>query len=367
MTTEQDSTRAHAPTEDMFLLVGTYTSEEGSKGIYLYKLNTGTGKADSLNMAEVENPSYLTLSPDERFVYAVSENGEGNSMANAFSFDKNSASLQLLNSKNTRGSSPCYIETDKSGKNVFTANYGGGSISSFQVNDEGGLSEVNLLMQFNGVGSDSLRQKQPHLHSVRMSPDYRYLFATDLGTDNIYRMDAVGSVFEGQPAVSQGSLRKFAVPAGAGPRHFDFHPNGLYMYVLGELSGEVIVFDYNDGDIVQKQTVAADTVGARGSADIHVSPDGRFLYASNRLQADGLAIFSINQEDGTLTKVAYQLTGRHPRNFAITPNGRFLLVASRDDNKIQVFSIDGQTGLLTDTNQDIVLSKPVCVKFASIP
>ena len=136
----------------------------------------------------------------------------------------------------------------------------------------------------------------------------------------------------------------------------------------------VFIFSCKDGnnansetsEKIDTQTIAADTVGARGSADIHVSPDGRFVYASNRLQADGLAIFSINQEDGTLAKVGYQLTGRHPRNFAITPNGKYLLVASRDDNKIQVFSIDTQTGLLTDTNQDITLSKPVCIKFATM-
>lgn len=361
-----DSVLASAMPEDMFLLIGTYTSDAGSKGIYVYKLNTETGKADSISMAEVVNPSYLVLSPDEKMVYSVGENGDGNSTANAFAFDKKKGVLTLLNSSNTDGSGPCYIAIDRAGKNVFTANYGGGSISSFQVQEDGKLSPANMVLQFEGSGADAERQKSPHLHSVRHSPDGRFLFASDLGTDNLYRLDAIGSVFEGQPSVSRGSLKKIATPAGTGPRHFDFHPNGKYFYLLGELSGAVIVYDYNEGNLVQKQTIAADTVGARGSADIHVSPDGRFLYASNRLKNDGIAIFSINQNDGTLTKAGYQLTGRHPRNFAITPNGKLLLAASRDDNKIQVFSIDSETGLLTDTQQDILLDKPVCVKFATM-
>ena len=351
---------------DVFLLVGTYTSEEGSKGIYVYKLNAETGKADSVSMVSVANPSYLALSADEEFVYAVSENGDENSAANAFAFDKEKGTLKLLNSSNTEGASPCYIEIDRAGKNVFTANYGGGSITSFQVKEDGTLSPANLVISFDGSGPDEDRQKSPHLHSVRFSPDERFLFAADLGTDKIYRFDAVGSVFEGQPAITRGSLKTFSTPSGAGPRHFDFHPGWNYFYVLGELSGEVIVYDYNQGDLAQKQTIAADTVGARGSADIHVSLDGKFLYASNRLKADGVAIFSIHADDGTLTKVGYQPTARHPRNFVITPNGKLLLVASRDDNKVQVFSIDNQTGLLTDTGHDIHIDKPVCLKVASL-
>ncbi|MPM98325.1 6-phosphogluconolactonase [bioreactor metagenome] len=193
------------------------------------------------------------------------------------------------------------------------------------------------------------------------------MFATDLGTDKIYRYNAIGSVFEGQPALSQASLKEFSAPAGTGPRHFDFHPSGKYFYLLGELSGDVIVYDYDEGDLKEKQVIATDSVeGSRGSADIHISPDGKFLYASNRLKADGIAIFSINPDDGTLTKAGYQPTGRHPRNFVITPNGKWLLVASRDDNKIQVFIIDNETGLLTETGQDIHVSQPVCLKFAAM-
>lgn len=138
------------------------------------------------------------------------------------------------------------------------------------------------------------------------------------------------------------------------------------MYLLGELSGEVIVFDYHRGALQQKQVIQADSIGARGSADIHVSPDGRFLYASNRLQADGIAIFAIDPDEGTLTRVGYQLTAEHPRNFVITPNGDYLLVGGRNDDKVQVFAVDKETGLLTDTGKDIRVAQPACLKFATL-
>lgn len=350
---------------DLFLLAGTYTSEEGSKGIYLYRFNTDTGNSDSVGMAEVDNPSYLTLSPDERFFYAVSESDESHSAVHAFSLDKRTGRMDLLNSRPVNSSSPCYITIDRKGRNVHTANYGGGNITSFQVKEDGSLSSGAMKIAFKGSGPDSVRQESPHLHSVQYSPDGQYLFAADLGSDKLYRFDVNDTPFEGQPGLMDNSLKEFVMPAGTGPRHFDFHPDGgKYLYLLGELSGEVIVFDYAFGELTQKQIIAADTTGAKGSGDIHISPDGHFLYASNRLQADGIAIFSIDPDDGTLTKSGYQLTAKHPRNFVITPNGKFLLVAGRDDDKIQVFSIDTETGLLTDTRQDIHLGKPVCLKFA---
>lgn len=351
---------------NMFLFIGTYTSQEGSKGIYVHSFDTGTGHSEPISMVEVKNPSYLAISNNEKFVYSVGENNEDESSVSAFALNKDKGSLSLINSQTTRGSGPCYISIDRQGRNVHTANYGGGSISSFHVNNDGSLSELNSLVQFKGSGLDSTRQKNPHLHSVRYSPDGKFLFAADLGTDKLYRFTNINAPFEGQPSFTESSLKEFVTPPRTGPRHFDFHPGGAYLYLLGELSGEVIVYDYNDGDLIQKQTIAADTTNAKGSADIHVSPDGMFLYASNRLKNDGIAIFSINQEDGTLSKVGYQLTGRHPRNFVLTPNGDYLLVACRDDNMIQVFSVDSDSGLLTDTNLNIQIDKPVCLKFASM-
>lgn len=351
-----------AKSEELFLLIGTYTSDEGSKGVYVHRFNTQTGSSNSISMVEASNPSYLAVSPTQDHVYAVSE-GEDSGVY-SFSFDKNSGTLIPINFQPTLSSGPCYITIDKSGKNVYTANYGGGSITSFQVNTNGSLTPATSVLSFEGFGPDTTRQKSSHLHSVMFTSSGNYLFATDLGSDRLYRLSSTHSPFEGQPSISEGSLRVFDMPPGTGPRHFAFHPdNDKYLYILGELSGEVAVFDYENGDISHKQTVVADSVGARGSADIHITPDGRFLYSSNRLQADGIAIFAINAHDGTLTKVGYQPTARHPRNFVITPNGKYLLVAGRDDNKIQVFEINKETGLLTNTNQDILVDKPVCLKL----
>ena len=365
-TTKNNLNDSIASDGEMYMIVGTYTSNEGSKGIYVYKFDTDTGKSDSISMVEVANPSYLVISPNEKFVYSVGENGGDDSFAHSFSFNKEIGDLTLLNSQHTEGSSPAYITLDTKGNNVITANYGGGSISQFNVNTDGTLSPLTNLFEFEGKGEDPIRQEKSHLHSVRYSPDGSYLFATDLGTDMIYRYKSIHSVFEGQPAILETDTAVFTTPAGTGPRHFDFHPNGLYFYLIGELSGQVIVYDYNMGDLQQKQTILADSVGARGSADIHVSPNGRFLYASNRLKNDGIAIFAIDAQDGTLIKVGYQETVKHPRNFVITPNGKFLLVAGRDDNAIQVFAIDNQTGMLNDTHQNVSIDKPVCIKFTRL-
>lgn len=349
---------------ELYLFIGTYTDKGGSEGIYVHRFNTQTGASDSLSMSPMDNPSYLTVSPDHHFVYAVSESDPTKSAVHAFEINKQNGHLEPLNSRSVNSGGPCFITIDSRGKHLHTANYGGGSISSLQTNDDGSLVTVTTVLTFEGEGADPSRQKQPHLHSVRYSPDGQYLFASDLGTDNLYRFEVNNTPFQGQPAIHESSLRVWETPPATGPRHFDFHPNGQFFYLLGELSGEVIVYDYNHGDLIQKQVIASDTTGAKGSADIHVSPDGRYLYTSNRLQADGLAIFKIDEKEGTLTRVGYQLTAAHPRNFAITPNGNFILVAAKDGNKVQVFQRDQDTGLLTDTGKDIVVAQPTCIQFA---
>ena len=203
------------------------------------------------------------------------------------------------------------------------------------------------------------------MHCVRITPDGKYLFADDLGTDQIHKfiINPAANAENKEAFLKEGSPAAFKVKAGSGPRHLTFSPNGNYAYLINELSGTVIAFEYKDGDLKEIQTIVADTVCAKGSGDIHISPDGKFLYASNRLKADGLAIFSIHPENGMLTKVGYQLTGIHPRNFIITPNGKYLLVACRDSNVIQVYERDTDTGLLTDIRKDIKVDKPVCIKF----
>lgn len=347
---------------DLTMIVGTYTSGN-SKGIYSFRFNEETGSTTPLSEIAVENPSYLTPSADGKFVYAVSELNDERAAVNAFAFEKEQGTFRLLNSQKTGGEDPCYLITD--GNQVITANYSGGSISVFPINKGGSLLPASSIIRFEGSGADKERQNAPHLHCVRITPDGRYLFADDLGTDQIYKyiINPNANAENKEAYLKEGVPTTFKVTAGSGPRHLTFSPNGKFAYLINELSGTVIAFKYKNGDLKEIQTIAADTTEAKGSADIHISPDGKFLYASNRLKADGIAIFSIHPENGMLTRIGYQLTGIHPRNFAITPNGKYLLVACRDSNVIQVYERKADTGLLTDIHKDIKVDKPVCIKF----
>lgn len=347
---------------ELTMLVGTYTSRT-SKGIYSFRFNEKDGTTLPLSEVEIDNPSYLVPSADGKFVYAVSEFSDERAAANALAFDKEKGTFRVLNTQKTNGEDPCYIITN--GKNVVTANYSGGSISVFPIAKDGSLLPASEVLKFEGSGIDKERQEKSHLHCVRITPDGKYMFADNLGTDQIHKfiINPNADAENKESFLKEGSPAAFKVEAGSGPRHLTFAPNGNYAYLINELSGTVIAFEYKDGNLEEIQTIAADTVGAKGSGDIHISPDGKFLYASNRLKADGIAIFRIDSENGKLTKTGYQLTGIHPRNFIITPNGKYLLVACRDSNVIQVYERDADTGLLSDIHKDIKVDKPVCVKF----
>ena len=284
--------------------------------------------------------------------------------ANAFAFNQEKGTLKLLNSQKTGGEDPCYIITN--GNNVITANYSGGSISVFPIAKDGSLLPASDIIKFEGSGTDKERQEKSHLHCVRITPDGKYMFADNLGTDQIHVFPVSESVSDGvsHSLLNEGESTDIKVEPGSGPRHICFHPNQKFAYLINELSGKVTAFSYHEGKLDAIQYIAADTVGAKGSADIHITPDGKFLYASNRLKADGIAIFAVDSDKGTLTKIGYELTGIHPRNFVITPNGRYLLVACRDSNLIQIFEINKETGLLTDTGEKIETSRPVCLKFS---
>lgn len=358
--TTEKQTETSSEVFDTYLLVGTYTAKD-SKGINVYRFNSETGESAHIGETELSNPSYLTISKDEKYVYAVSENDAKTSRVTAFTFDKESGRLDSINSEQV-GDSPCFVTTDRNGKHVVVAEYGGGAVSAFELAENGGFKGAGRGYGFKGKSIHPERQTKSYLHNVKFSPDERFLFANDLGADKIYRFEVAEDMIK--LTSSDVSLK-----AGSGPRHTEFHPNGKYAYTITEISGDVIVFDYDydaeKGVLTEKQTVKADTLNAQGSGDIQVTPDGKYLYASNRLKGDGIAIFSINSGDGTLTKIGYQETGIHPRNIAVTPNGKLLLSANRDSNNIQVFKIE-ETGLLTNLNKDITLSMPVCIKFASL-
>jgi 6-phosphogluconolactonase (cycloisomerase 2 family) len=319
------------------MLVGSYASAD-QEGIKAYRFNQETGEAVlASTLSGIENPSFLVPTEDGTHVYAVGETEKGFT-ANALALDTLTAGLTLLNSQSTGGASPCYITVSPDGKFVLTANYMGANITVFPRLADGKLGEGHVI-SFQGKGADKERQEQPHLHCVYFTPDGKLLLANDLGLDRIHAFPVKQTPgTKGTDLLDEAAAFDIELAPGSGPRHTCFDKQGKHAYLLTELSGEVVVWTYDGKTLTQQQVIKADTVGAKGSADIHLSPDGKFLYASNRLQADGVAIFKVSPSDGTLTKVGYQLTGIHPRNFTITPNGKYLLVACRDTNEIQVFA-----------------------------
>ncbi len=346
------STCATLAQESVTMLVGSYTYG-GSRGIYSYRFNQVTGEAEALDSLAMTNPSYLTIAADGRLVYAVSETNDASASLNVIRLNKDGG-MQLLDTKPTEGGDPCYVATR--GHTALTANYSGGSMSVFSLSLNG--TKAELTTRFLGAigGPDLTRQQVPHVHCACFAPDGQYALATDFSADRIlsYRLTAQGVIANGVAA---------DVSSDSGPRHLVFSNDGHFAYLMSELSGKVTVFRYREGRLQRLQEIVSDSVGARGGADVHLSPDGKFLYSSNRLQAEGIAIFSVDKQTGLLTRVGYQPTGAHPRQFNITPNGQFLLCCCRDSDKIQVFRRDLQTGLLTDTHRDIPVSKAVCVQF----
>ena len=349
--------------DTLYMLVGSYGPAD-QEGIKVYKFNQATGEGQYVSGVKgISNPSYQTVSKDGKRVYSVGEDDGGTACANALTFDAATGTLTLINSQPTQGAAPCHIALSPEEDYVVTANYNGSNISLFPLDEEGRLKPGQTI-GFEGSGPDKERQAIPHLHFVYFTPDNHYLLANDLGTDRIHRFPLnTRQKGSNTPLVDRQRASDIRLTPGSGPRHAVFSADGRFAYLITELSGEVMAFTYDGDSLSLMQTIQADTLDARGSADIHLSPDGRFLYASNRLKGDGLAIFRVNPEDGTLSKAGYQPTGIHPRNFVLTPNGQYLLVACRDTDEIQIFARDASTGLLTDTGRRIKTTKPVCLKF----
>jgi len=346
-----------AEADHWFLLAGSYSDGTGP-GIYVYDFNIQTGDFTYISdIKQVVNPSYLVVSRDERMVYSVNETQEGG--ASAFRFDKSDGALSFVNSQPAFGASPCYINIDSGQNFILTANYNGGNLSVFPLDKEGNIKPVSMNINLNVPDSPASRA-----HTVVFSPDETRLLATDLGKDRIYsfvvKPEATDS-FLVLPAASVTDLE-----TGSGPRHLAFHPTGKYLYCLNELSGKITAFDYKGNSLYPIQSIPSDTTRSsdrKGSADIHLTSDGKFLYSSNRLKADGIAIFSVDPKNGQLTRIGYQPTGIHPRNFVLSPNDKFLLCANLSSNNVQIFEIDSTTGLLHDTGKEMRLDKPVCLKW----
>lgn len=328
------------------MIVGTYTGT-GSEGIYICSIDTVTGKSIISDSIRQENPSFLTLSPDKKFVYAVTENEDSSAGITAYSFDK--GKLTKLNSITGLGSAPCNIATN--GKEVSTAEYGGGSMTRYALKSDGSLGSLIQHTLFRGGSVDKKAQLAPHIHSVVYNEDGN-LYISDLGSDKIYvqKDSMVVDTINFEP--------------NFGPRHFIFSNDNKMMYVIGELSGKVAVLKREEGTFNAVQYILSDVtegVNGKGSADIHISTDGKYLYTSNRLKNDGITIFSI-ASDGTLKMVGYINTGIHPRNFTITPDDRWVIVTCRDSNSIEFYKRDSKSGMLTPKKEfTINIKKPVFV------
>lgn len=353
--------------DEHYMIVGTYTSGK-SEGIYVYNFNSKKGTFTYVSTAKnVSNPSYLTVSPDEKFVYAVNENhakGKFGGSVTSFSFNKKEGTLTQLNQEPSEGNDPCYISIDKTGKWVVVANYSSGTASVLPVKKDGSLDSAVSFIQHEGSSVNSERQEGPHAHCAVLSKDNNYAFICDLGMDKVM----IYSFNNKNGKLTPAPTPYVETEPGAGPRHFDFHPNNKFAYLVEELTGSISVYAYKgNGQLALIQNIPAlppDYTGSVGSADIHVSPDGKFLYASNRGESNTIGIFKINQQSGELNLVGHQSTlGKTPRNFNFDPSGDFLLVANQNSDDIIIFKRDKQTGLLSDTGQKIQVGNPVCIKW----
>ena len=352
--------------ESLRVYFGTYTSrgENSSKGIYRSTLDLETGKLSKpVLAAEAGNPSFIELHPNGKFLYAVSESGRAGSVS-AYALDRDTGDLAFLNQQPSGGAGPCHVSIDHAGKNLLVANYGGGSVSVVPIKPDGRLGEPTGFVQHTGSSVNPRRQKGPHAHSINVSPDNRFAFVADLGIDKvmIYKLDIEkGTIVTNSPPFAK-------VRPGAGPRHFTFHPNGKYAYVINELDCTVTAFAYNSvsGALTAIKTITTLPRGFDGSnscAEIRAHPSGKFLYGSNRGH-DSIVVYRVDPDRGTLTYVEHETADiKTPRNFNIDPTGRFCLVANQGKGTVVVFRIDQQTGALEPTGYNISVAKPVCVRF----
>lgn len=344
------------------LVIGTYTGGK-SEGIYMYDFDTSTGDNNFISSVKSSNPSFLAVSPDKKYLYAVNEDADSlnnGGMISAFKFDKKKEHLSFINQQLSGGNHPCYVTVDQTGKWVIAANYTGGSFSITPVNKDGSLSPGKKVIQHEGKSVNKERQEKAHVHQTVLTDDNKYLLVADLGMDkfSVYDFDNANGTVKENISVN--------VSAGSGPRHAAIHPSNKYVYLTEELSGTVAVFDFSgDGKLKLLQTISAvpeDYKGSLSGADIHVSADGKFVYASNRGELNDIVIFSVDTSTGILKVAGHQSTlGITPRNFNFDPAGNFLLVANQDSDNIIIFSVNHETGLLTDTGKRINVPNPVCL------
>jgi 6-phosphogluconolactonase len=352
--------------------VGTYAGAK-SKGIYAFRFDAATGRLTPLGLAaETQDPSFLAIHPNNKFLYAVNEvdafgGKKNNGGVSAFVIDAQTGKLRLLNQQGTGGGSPCHLTVDARGRSLLVANYVGGSVAVLPIQLDGSLGEAAAFIQHTGASVNKERQQGPHAHGIYLDSANRFAAVADLGLDKVlvYRFDpATGSLVANDPPFQ-------SVKPGAGPRHFAFHPNGRFAYANDEMASTVTAFawDGRNGTLSELQalpTLPEGFAGDNSTAELEVHPTGQFLYVSNRGD-NSIAVFAVDQRDGRLRVVEHQSTqGKTPRSFGIDPSGRFLLAANQGTDTIVVFRIDQKTGRLKPTGFSVEVGKPVCIKFVPI-
>lgn len=359
--------------QDLRILVGTYTEGTTAEGVYLYSFDAQTAATGLLSVAPAGNPSFVIPSPDGSKAYSVNEFSDGRQGVSAYGIGSDPArtpagmnTLTLLGQvplpkSVISGEDPCNLLC--TGDALISSNYSGGTLAAFRLDDKGGIDSLSQVFAYQEDGPPA------HMHCATLSPDGKYVFATDLGRDRILRFDCgAGGVplSDVQIAWQHNEKRLWGRLFGKrpfGPRHMTFSADGRFAYLICELGDKVVVFRHDEGALTPIQTLTAYRGRGHGSADIHLSPDGRFLYTSHRLRKDGIAFFSVNPLTGKVKRAGFQPTGTHPRNFAISPDGRYLLCACRDDDRIEIYARDSLTGALTLTDRCINVGAPVCVQF----
>ena len=349
------------------LYVGTYAKPD-AESIFGYRLNPETGELTPAFAAKAgENPSFLVLDAQRRYLYAVNEvtnyKGMKSGAISAFAIDQKTGNLTLLNQQPTNGGAPCYVKLDQTGKFLLVANYVGGNVCVFPVLPNNEVGIASDMDQHIGSGRNKKRQEAPHAHCIVPAPDNKFAFAVDLGVDRIYGY---------QLDVKTGKLTSNKTPAfrskaGSGPRHLTFHPNGRYAYLIHELNSTMTALAYDDEKGTFKaintvSTLPEEFTGENYCADVHVSADGKFLYGSNRGH-NSIVVYAIDPESGKIELVQHVDTqGEWPRNFTIDPTGQILLVANQTSNNIATYRVDSQTGKLTPTGVVVEAMSPVCLQ-----
>ena len=352
-----------------FVYIGTYTRGSDSEGIYAFDFDEQSGELTPRGRAGIStNPSFLAVHPKKNLLFAVGETRDFNDAKSGslavFRIAPESGELTELNRVASSGGSPCHLVVDRDGRHVLVANYHGGNVAAIKIGEDGRLGARTAFAQHEGSSANPRRQEGPHAHSINLDRDNRRAFAADLGTDElvIYDYDSGAGTLQRSGAVE-------AAP-GSGPRHLAVHPGGERLYLLNELLSTVAVIQYDPSsgatEVLQTiSTLPADHQGNNSTAEVQITPDGRFLYASNRGH-DSLACFKIDQDSGKLTLVEFEPTGgKTPRNFGIHPGGKFIIAANQNSDSLRVFAIDQESGKLRDTGHGAKCPKPVCVTFST--